>query len=433
MWAGRIRRAAIAIALIGAAVAGLALLPVPHAAATERAPTIGQARRHLKHIVFVIKENRTFDTYFGQFPGADGATRGQRCNGTWVPLRQAADRQDGPSHDFAAGIRVVNGGKMNCFDALWDGHDLKSYVQYRRWQIPNYWRYAERFTLADRFFSSVYGHTMVEHLWSVAGQSDRFLGPAEPFPAPIEYCDDPRELALSFKVLGPEGTARAFSLEEQARLGALKQYWMKRRACTDIPVLPDRLSAHGISWKYYSGAGGWAQPLRLIRHVRFGPEWRNVVPGSSFLTDVAAGRMPAVSWVVPPVPESDHPPYSVCDGENWTVRLLDGIMRSPAWASTAVVVVWDDFGGFYDHVPPPHDDLYGLGPRVPALIISPWARRGFVDHTTYEFSSVLRLIEDLWNLAPLGDRDAVAADLLAAFNFDRPPRPPLLLSTRSCP
>jgi len=412
---------------------GAMVLPQPAASAGSKLRPIQQARWHLKHIVFVIKENRTFDTYFGRFPGAEGATRGRTCDGSWVRLRQARDREAGAAHSFSAGVRVVNGGRMNCFDALWDGDHLESYVQYRRWQIPNYWRYAERFTLADHLFSSVYGHTMVEHLWAVAGQSDRFLGPTETYPAPIEYCDDPDERALAFKVLGEQGTARAFGLEEDARMAALHRYWMTRRACTDIKVLPDRLTARGISWRYYSGGGGWAQPLRLIRHVRYGPKWHHVVDGPVFLKDLAEDHLPAVSWVIPAVQYSDHPPNSVCQGENWTVRLLDAVMRSSAWSTTAVVLVWDDFGGFYDHVPPPHVDLYGMGPRVPALVISPWARRGFIDHTTYDFSSVLRLIERLHRLKPLGDRDAAAADLLAAFDFAHPPRPRLILSQRACP
>jgi phospholipase C len=424
------RRAAVAVAATLVAVAVIGGSP---AAADPGATQLQKARRHLKHIVFVIKENRTYDTYFGRFPGAEGAVRGRTCDGGSVALRQAKDREAGAAHSFTSGVIVTNGGRMNCFDKLWDGGHLESYVQFRRWQIPNYWSYAERFTLADHFFSSVYGHTMIEHLWAVAGQSDRFLGPTDPYPAPIEFCDDPSEQAISFKRMGAAATARAFRLEEQVRMSLLRQYWITRRACTDIPVLPDRLRSHGLSWRYYSGESGWAQPLRLIRHVRYGPMWRNVVSGSRFVPDAAAGRLPVVSWVTPSSAYSEHPPYSVCDGENWTVRLLDAIMQGPDWGATAVVIVWDDFGGFYDHVPPPHVDLYGLGPRVPALIVSPWARRGYVDGTTYDFSSVLRLIEKLHGLRPLGDRDAAADDLLDAFNFDTPPRPRLLLRQRDCP
>jgi phospholipase C len=172
--------------------------------------------------------------------------------------------------------------------------------------------------------------------------------------------------------------------------------------------------------------------MHMIRHVRFGPMFRRVVNQSQFLPDVAGGRLPAVSWLIPPGPLSDHPPYSMCEGENWTVGILNALMQSPQWRSTAVIVTWDDFGGFYDHVPPPHVDLYGLGPRVPALVISPWARRGFVDHTTLEFSSVLAFIERIFRLAPLGDRDSAAADMLEAFDFSQRPGQ-LILPERTCP
>ena len=160
--------------------------------------------------------------------------------------------------------------------------------------------------------------------------------------------------------------------------------------------------------------------------------WRKVVYESRFIPDVHAGRLPAVSWLIPPLQSSDHPPASICEGENWTVRVINAVMKSPAWRSTAIILTWDDFGGFYDHVPPPHVDIYGLGPRVPAIVISPWAKRGYVDHQTFEFSSVLRLIERIWRLPTLGLRDAEARDMLSAFNFHGAPRPRLILKQRDC-
>jgi len=137
--------------------------------------------------------------------------------------------------------------------------------------------------------------------------------------------------------------------------------------------------------------------------------------------------------VSPPFPLSDHPPLSMCRGENWTVRLMNAIMESPYWKSTAVVLTWDDFGGFYDHVAPPHVDMYGLGPRVPAIIISPWSRPGYVDHTTYEFASVLHFIETVFDVPPMTSRDANASDMLGAFDFNQQPIGPLPLAQRSCP
>jgi phospholipase C len=184
--------------------------------------------------------------------------------------------------------------------------------------------------------------------------------------------------------------------------------------------------------------------LQAIRHVRFNPEmWAKVQPPENFIQDVKANKLPSVSWLIPPESYNEHPGagVSVCAGENWTVTQINAIMRSDYWASTAIVVVWDDFGGFYDPVVPPHYDIMGLGPRTPALIISPYTRTGdspdggYVDDTDYEFSSVLRFIEDLHGLKQLTDRDAQASPLAGAFDFSQPPNlKPLVLKLRDdCP
>jgi phospholipase C len=183
---------------------------------------------------------------------------------------------------------------------------------------------------------------------------------------------------------------------------------------------------------------------QAIRHVRFNPDmWAKVQPPENFIQDVKASKLPSVSWLIPPESYNEHPGagVSVCAGENWTVTQINAIMRSDDWASTAIVVVWDDFGGFYDPVVPPHYDIMGLGPRTPALIISPYTRTGdnpdggYVDDTDYEFSSVLRFIEDLHGLKQLTDRDAQASPLAGAFDFSQPPDlKPLVLKLRDdCP
>ena len=144
-----------------------------------------------------------------------------------------------------------------------------------------------------------------------------------------------------------------------------------------------------------------------------------------------------MTWIVPPVGLNEHPGGpSVCAGENWTVRYVNAVMNSKYWKNTAIVLTWDDFGGFYDHVPPPHYDIMGLGPRVPLLIISPWAKEGFIDHTTYEFSSVLKFIETLFGLEPMTRRDRLADDMYGAFNFKKKPdfaKRKLILEPRNCP
>jgi phospholipase C len=400
-------------------------------ASPSDAAQVEQARQKIDHVVFIIKENRTFDTMFGTFPGADGATSGTTCDGQTMPLGHATDRVEDAGHSFADGITAVDGGKMDCFNPL-------GFVQYQQTDIPNYWRYAQTFTLADRFFTSIYGPTGVEHLWTFAAQSDRFVDherPGQFGTGRREFCDDPFELAYALPVMDRAQQEKVFALEEQGASGAaqITSMYRPRWPCTDVAVLPDRLQAAHISWKEYLGPNEWVQPLRMVKHVRFSSMYDDVVPWSNFLADLQAGALPAVSWLTPPYAQSEHPPASMCEGENWTVQVLNALMESPEWASTAVVLTWDDFGGFYDHVAPPHVDLYGLGPRVPALIISPYAKPGSVDHTQYEFASVLRFIEMIFAVPPLTTRDAAANDMLGAFDFSRAPLPPLVLRQRDCP
>lgn len=398
-----------------------------------------RARSKIKHVVFLVKENRTFDHLFGRFPGADGATTGETCDGRTVPLKRAKLRLSDILHSFSAGIVAINGGRMNCFDQLYGGTHLEGYVQYHRADIPNYWAYAKRFALSDRFFSSVYGPTTVEHLWTMAGQSDRFVDVERPDEAGSgawgEFCKDPTERMHSFRKLDGAEARTVFSLEERADVERMVgSFWTERWPCTDMKVLQDLLQQAGVSWRYYIGGGVHQQgAIKMIRHIRLGPMWKKVVPNAHFDQDVRRGRLASVSWLLPPPGYTDHPASgSLCAGENWTVGRLNTLMRSRYWKNTAVILTWDDFGGFYDHVPPPHVDIYGMGPRVPGLVISPWARRGYIDHHTYDFSSVLKTIEQLHRLPTLGNRDRRAQPMWPSFDFTQRPLRPLLLSQRDC-
>ena len=158
----------------------------------------------------------------------------------------------------------------------------------------------------------------------------------------------------------------------------------------------------------------------------------HVVSDAQFAEDAKNGNLPAVSWLVTGE-ANEHPPRSVCKGENWTVRQLNALMQGPDWSSTAVFITWDDFGGFYDHVPPPSVSTYGLGPRVPLIIISPYAKKGYVSHMQYEFSSFLKFAETRFGLLPLGNRDLRANDMLDSFDFDQQPQQSLVLEEHSCP
>ena len=412
----------------------------------------------IKHVVFLVKENHTFDNYFGQYPGAEGATEGGtlKCDqgfapGPTVPLTEAPYMYPHDlGHAFAPGLTAINGGKMDGFNCVTYGDDLTGYTQFDRHSLPAYWALADRFVLADHFFTSMYGPTFPEHLYTVAAQSYGIVDNKTTTDTPGNYCDDSSEHTRRFPIedLTKQDVKTIMDLEDRflvnpANPFKIYAYWVDTPTCINIKVLPDQLEKADISWKYYANADQWMNALQAIRHVRNGPMWDKVQPPETFLTDVEHGDLPAVSWLVPPEGNpNEHPGggVNICEGENWTVDYLNTLFKSDAWESTAVVIVWDDFGGFYDHVVPPHYDVMGLGPRTPALIISPYTKAGdnpdggSIDSTVYEFSSVLRFIEDLHGLDPMTDRDAQASPLAGAFDFTQPPRLDVpKLRERACP
>ncbi len=389
---------------------------------------VSQTRRlgnnEIQHVVFIIKENRTFDNYFGRFPGAMGAIRGKISTGQSVPLWRSPD-QTGTDldHSYQGTLFGMDGGKMDRFDLIGEANingQLLSYSQMREGDIPNYFAYARTFALADQMFSSMHGASFANHLYTVAAQSGMAIGIPTLNGKFIDAwgCDsDPNTIDLA---LNPDG---AFS---------------NVYPCFDFQTLADSVDNAGLTWKYYAGtpnSGGYVySALDAINHIRNSGEWAtNVVPTSQFIKDALAGNLPSVSWVTTTPPDTDHPPESVCDGENWTVKQINAIMQGPDWPSTAIFVAWDDYGGFYDHVKPPQIDQFGLGPRVPLVIISPYVMTGYISHTQYEFASVLKFIEEVFGLPALTSRDANANDTSDSFNFAQTPLPPLVLTPRTCP
>jgi phospholipase C len=426
----------------------------------------------IKHIVFLIKENRTFNNYFGLYGhGAVGSSTGKtvRCIGSpkhcipdkKIPLKWALDVQPHDiTHGFNSGLYAIDNGRMDGYNIIGAGEDLTGYVVMHRdcdppkGCIPNYFKYADRFVLADHFFTSMYGPTFPEHLYTVAAQSFGIVDNKSTVDHPGSYCDDPTEYTPAFPLTGPNKLSAAdkrkiYNLENEINQDIpdnfvrIMQFTDKIRTCVNIKALPMQLEKKGISWKYYADKDQWQNAAQAIKGIRYKPAmWAKVQPPERLYKDIKAGKMPAVSWLVPPEPYNEHPGsgISVCGGENWTVQHINMIMHSKYWRSTAIVVVWDDFGGFYDPVAPPHYDIMGLGPRTPALIISPYTRHGnnpdggYVDHTTYEFSSVLAFIEKTMGLKPMTDRDARADPLSGSFDFAHPNFDPLVLPYRTnCP
>lgn len=408
----------------------------------------------INHVIFIVKENRSFDNYFGRYPGAAGTRTGKLLvNGrtSTMPLTRAPDIQAHDiTHGFVAGMESIDGGRMDGFNTILYGEDRSGYDQFTRSGIPHYWKYADRFVLADRFFTSMYGPTSPEHLYTIAAQGKGIVDNPQNSSTSAQFCDDPTETAPHFVGdLTRRQQKKIMHWEEHVQdnyptnVYKIAHYWKQLRLCFDIKILPDQLNRAGISWKYYAEPDNFQNVMQAIKHVRYGPDWKRVQSPDRFIGDVAHHRLPQVTWINPPDSFNEHPGggKSVCAGENWTVNQINTIMRSSYWKHTAIVVVWDDFGGFYDHVAPPHYDVMGLGPRTPALIISPWTRRGdsamggYVDHHVYEFSSVLRFIEGVFGLDPMTSRDRAADPLSGAFDFAAAPnlRKLILPLRKDCP
>ncbi|MBZ5681169.1 MAG: choice-of-anchor D domain-containing protein [Acidobacteriia bacterium] len=375
----------------------------------------------IKHIVFIVKENRSFDNYFGTFPGANGATSGTLSNGQVMALGHTPDQSRDIGHDWYSAIEVIDSGKMDRFDLNYSsnqGGDYLAYSQLTQADIPNYFTYAKTFVLADHMYSSEHGPSLPNHLYTIAASANGVISvPDIDSPNYSWGCDT--DVAMTVQVIDPLGNIT------------------NQPPCFDFQTLGDQMDSAGVGWKYYApqfGQRGYTFSVyNNVRHIRYGSDWTsNVVPEAQFIADALAGNLPSVSWLVTGI-ASEHPPNSTCYGENWTVNQVNAVMQGPDWPSTAIFIMWDDFGGFYDHVAPPQIDQFGLGPRVPLLIISPYAKPGYISHKRYEGSTILKFMEEVFKIPSLGLRDATANDPVDSFNFSQTPLPPLVLSTHPCP
>jgi phospholipase C len=382
----------------------------------------GTACNPIQHIIIMDKENRTYDSMFGTFPGANGATTYVGADGQTHPLNHQLDHLlTDLSHAPTAGHLAYDNGKMDKFSqiqgAIQNGVDMSDSQLYQS-DIPNYWSYAQHFALSDSFFSTIMGPSFPNHLFSIAGQGAN----VDTNPGTGSW--------------GCDSVASA-TVEVRNADGTKSQVY----PCFDFQTIGDLLNAKSLSWKYYAPGQNqdgyiWSS-FDAIKHIRMGADWQtHVVDYKSFATDAAAGTLPAVSWLVEPGGVSDHPPSSICAGENWTVQQINAVMSNATlWAHTAIILTWDDFGGFYDHVPPPAGPnpaiMYGF--RVPTIIISPYAKAGYVDHTMYSYPSMLKFAEETFGLPSMTDLDRQANDLTGSFNFTQKPLAPLTLPQRTCP
>lgn len=327
----------------------------------------------IRHIVVFIQENHTFDSLFAGFPGADGKAAGQIC-----PDALSAD----PPHQHIDALTPEG------------ATSAQARCSYTEAQAPNYWKIARAFTLCDNFFSDVRGPSHPNYLMLMAAQS-----PIMNTPSTLDECPI---------------------------------------FCLDIPTIPQRLDERGLTWRDYGGL------FTDIKGLVGRQEIINELNGDvNFFRDAAQGTLPDVAWLTSDFLEngdekSGHPTGSLCAAENYAVKVLNAVMNGPQWNSTALFLLWDDWGGFYDHVPPPIVERaadgtpFRYGFRVPCIVVSPYARSGYVSHERASFVSIDRFIESIYGLAPLTFRDAQAGPMLDCFDFTQKPLPPLPLAMRAC-
>lgn len=389
-----------------------------NAAAAKQLLCGGAASCPIKHIVYIIKENHSFDNLFASFPGADG-TRYAMVGSKRVKLGTMPDHLPFDiSHSGNAAAVAVNGGHMNRFYTLSGatqfGHDYAD-AAYTESQIPNYWAYARHFALADHFFSTIMGPSFPNHLVTIADQSGGAIDNPHGQTNGSWGCDAGAGSIVT--VRSPSG-----QITHPA-------------PCFNFNTLADTANQAGVSWRYYASPNGyrWAA-FDAIKHIRYSKYWAQAnIPDTQFATDVQHGKLAQITWITTDLAKSDHPPASICAGENWTVDQINAVMHSEFWKSTAIVLTWDDFGGFYDHVAPPAVNNIGFGPRVPTIVISPYARPHSVNHTTFDFSSMIQFTENVFRLQPLPTYDPSIASIAGMFNFHQKPLAPYALTPRNCP
>ncbi|HEY5426593.1 MAG TPA: alkaline phosphatase family protein [Candidatus Tumulicola sp.] len=373
----------------------------------------------ITHVVVVIQENRSFDNLFATYPGADGATTGLNYNGKTIRLKKRPLKSNLDLNNSHLAWDVdYDGGKMDGFGLVFvNGRRCVCAYQYvDPTQIAPYWTMAQQYVLADHMFQTQSSGSFTAHQDLIRGDT----------------AINSSESLVDFPSRGPWG-CDAPSGTKTTLLTSTGQYLVDKGPfpCLSYATLRDLLDAKSVSWKYYTpsvhvNGGDFWSAFDAIDAVRYGPEWSTNVstPETKIFSDIKKGSLASVTWIVPDAANSDHPKFSRKDtGPSWVAQVVDAIGESPYWNNTAIFVTWDDWGGWYDHVAPPQLDYNGLGFRVPLLVVSPYAKAGYVSHTQYEFGSILKFIEDNWSLGNLGTTDVRANSLDDVFNFSQTPLP----------
>ncbi|MBV8197959.1 MAG: hypothetical protein JO263_07475 [Candidatus Eremiobacteraeota bacterium] len=380
--------------------------------------------KYIKHVIVIIQENRSFENFFAGYPGADAPMYGYALKGRrriQVPLHAITFHGPDLRHDWYSATHDWNNGQMDGFDEFGGNphngpHPAYAYVHQDL--IAPYWTMAQQYVLADHMFPTEFGGSFTGHLTLIAGTDNLTPVKAEvDFPSALpDDCDSPPGTHS-----GVVGLSR-------------KPAYDGPFPCFDqFNTIATTLDAAKVPWKIYAphklDAGMW-EPFEAIESTRYGPDWGHsiIAPQTRILRDPAAGKLASVTWVTPSAKDSDHPHYASDRGPSWVASVVNAIGESNYWKTSAIVIVWDDWGGWYDNVAPKQLDFRGLGIRVPCLIVSPYARQGYVSHYRYEFGTILNLIEQAFKLPPLGPEkdgytDVRAGGMDKVFDFTKGPRP----------
>ncbi len=385
--------------------------------------------KYIKHVVLIVQENRSFDNLFANFPGTKPISGGRTSTGGFCKLHPITFAGGDIDHSYATAIANWDHGKMDGFDLNHHGTTgtgaplgcyAYSYVAHDL--IQPYWQMASQYALAARMFPGEFGPSYTAHQYLIAGTAA--------INASESQVDVPT--GLPWGCDAPAGTHVPLLHSN----GAYQQLGGPF-PCLAYQTLADSLDAKKVSWHFYAppieapgpgfqvGGDIWSA-YSAIRHIRYSKYWTQdvVSPQSRVLTDIANGKLARMTWVIPDIQDSDHPLGDSDTGPAWVASVVNAVGESKFWDSTAIIIVWDDWGGWYDHVPPPHRDYLGLGIRVPAIVVSPYAKKGYISRTVYEFGSILKFAEDAFGLARIGGQstDARANSMDDMFNFTQKPR-----------
>lgn len=411
----------------GGGGAGSAVTPVRQAAAVS---SNGVSTKYVKHIVIMIQENRSFDNLFATFPGADGATYGYTHTGKKIALKKHGLAAADVNHDWSTFEAEcdLHGStcKMDGFDlAKINGNNPGGTYAYQYVdpaQIGPYWSIAQNYALLDHMFQTQGSGSFTAHQDLIAG------GTA------IDDTNSLIDYPSEWKVWGCDAPANTHT----SLITVDDTYKLNKgpKPCLTYPTgtIRDLLDAKHVPWKYYSplyhpktgGAGSLWNAFAAIDAVRNGPEWTTNIsmPQTNIFNDITNGTLPAVSWVIPDQIYSDHPrtDKGTDKGPEWIASVVNAIGESPYWKTTAVVILWDDWGGFFDHVAPKRYGSGQLGFRVPVLVVSPYVAAGKISHVNFEFGSILKFVEQTFDLGSLGTTDVRAKSLGDVFQFKKPAR-----------